>query len=166
MVVALETYIKAVNKDVWKILNQGQTKYNLNDNLTNEERKALYSLRTRPDIVIKKADKGSATVIISREESVREVRHHLQSQAYYQKLDNDSTGLYLWEVKASLQDMVDCRSIDKETLHTRLPDKARDPRFYILPKIHKPGNLGRPIFSLCKSLTEGIACRLQLLYCF
>ena len=59
----------------------------LNDNLTNEERKALYSLWIRPDIVIKKADKGSATVIMSREKYVREVRCHVQNQAYYQKVD-------------------------------------------------------------------------------
>ena len=40
------------------------------DNLTREERQALSFLRARTDIVIKKADKGSATVVISREDCI------------------------------------------------------------------------------------------------
>ena len=35
------------------------------DKLMKEERQALVSLRTRTDIVIKKADEGSATVVMS-----------------------------------------------------------------------------------------------------
>ena len=65
--VALETYIKAVGKDI-ETTTHSISKRHFVDNLTLEERKALFSLRSREDIVIKRADKGSATVVMSRED--------------------------------------------------------------------------------------------------
>ncbi len=38
-----------------------------NDNLTPDEREALKKPRNRTDIIIKPADKGSATVVMSKE---------------------------------------------------------------------------------------------------
>ena len=59
---ALESYIQILNEGVKESLNQKRIK---KDNLTREERGALKSLRKRVltgEIVIKPADKGSATV--------------------------------------------------------------------------------------------------------
>ena len=74
-----------------------------------EEQKGLFLLRTRSDIVIKKADKGSATLIMSRGDDVREVKRHLQNTTNYQRLDEDPTRHYLREVhvKSFLHVMVD-----------------------------------------------------------
>ena len=46
---------------------------------------------------------------------------------------------------------------DKGTMASLLSKENRPSRFYILPKIHKPGNPGRPIVSSCGSTTEGIS---------
>ena len=62
---ALETYIKAIRDDIHQSLDQSP-KHRSSDNLTSKERRALLSLRSRPDIVIKQADKGSVTVVMSR----------------------------------------------------------------------------------------------------
>lgn len=42
------------------------------DNLTREERAALENLRQRNDIIIKPADKGSAVVVLSKENNIKE----------------------------------------------------------------------------------------------
>ena len=53
--------------------------------------------------------------------------------------------------------MVCYGTIDKETMAVLLPNKLRMPWFYILPKIHKPENPGRPMVSSCRSPTKGIS---------
>ena len=65
--VALETYIKGITQDIERALYQEPKKYQ-RDNLTKEERRPLISLGMRTDIIIKKADKGSATVVMSCED--------------------------------------------------------------------------------------------------
>ena len=50
------------------------------------ERNALNKLRNNRIIVIKPADKGSATVILSRENCIREAHKQLNDPKYYMKL--------------------------------------------------------------------------------
>ena len=62
----METYIKAIDDSIQEQIQRPRKFYR--NNSSREERRALVSLRSRTDIVIKKADKGSATVIMSREQ--------------------------------------------------------------------------------------------------
>ena len=48
-------------------------------------------------------------------------------------------------------------SIPKDIIRILVPYESKVSRFYILPKIHKPGCPDRPIVSLCGSPTEGIS---------
>ena len=64
---ALETYVRAVRDYVQQSLDQGP-KYHPDDNLTSQERKALLSLRSRSNLIIKPVDKGSATVVMLRQD--------------------------------------------------------------------------------------------------
>ena len=153
---ALETYIKALMKDFEKELHQRPKKF-YRDNLTKDEREALFSLKTRTDIVIKRADKGSATVVMSRENYVREVMRQLDNEQHYLKLSEDPTDRFAEEIKMTLEEMVSNGGLDKETMKCLLPEEIRTSRFYILPKIHKPGNPGRPIVSSCGAPTEQIS---------
>ena len=128
--VGLETYVRAVKQDIDQALHQMSKRYRW-DNLTSEERKALKSLRSRTDIVIKKADKGSATVVMSREDYIREVRRKLNQEENYRKLDDDPTDSFLQEIRCYLQHMVTRGVMDKETMCGLLPDHPRTSRFYI-----------------------------------
>ena len=132
-VTALETYITAVDRDITKTLPYDPSHY---DNLTKEERRALRSLMTRTDIVIKKADKGSAMVIMSREDYINKVRSHLDNRGHYLKLDDDPTQRVSLEIKEALIKMVNRFSIPEELIRILLPDETWVSRFYILPKIH------------------------------
>ena len=152
---ALESYIKVINDNIQEQVQRPRK--SRRDNLTKEEREALVSLRSRTDIVIKKADKGSATVVMSREQYTGEVMRQLNNHHHYEKLSGDPTELFCREIKAFLEDMVSRHSINKDTMASLLSKDSKPSRFYILPKIHKPGNPGRPIVSSCGSPTEGIS---------
>ena len=71
----------------------------LKDNLPSEEKKALKSLRQRIDIIIKPADKGSAVVVLNREDYIREADRQLNNHTYYQKLTADPTTQHAAEIK-------------------------------------------------------------------
>ena len=55
----IETYLRSLEKGLLDI-DISSKKFN---NLTKEERNALYNLRDDPTIIIKDADKGSAVVV-------------------------------------------------------------------------------------------------------
>ena len=80
----MESYIKVINDNIQEQIQRPRK--SRCDNLTKEERKALVSLRSGSDIAIKKADKGSATVVMLREQYTDEVmrqlnNHHLRKTA-------------------------------------------------------------------------------------
>ena len=145
---ALETYVKAVRDDIHWALNSGSV-HQTRHNLTSTERKALLLLRSRSNTVIKPADKGSATVVMSRQDYLDKVISHLQNEEYYFKLDEEPTSRYAEEITCFLTEMMDRQAIDKETFKYLRPQDPRTSQFYILPKIHKEGNPRRPIVSSC-----------------
>ena len=57
-------------------------------NLSNEEFSALRNLRNNKNAVIKKADKGSAVVIMDRNQYLHEAYKQLNNPANYSKLDH------------------------------------------------------------------------------
>ena len=81
--------------------------------LVRYERTTLLSLRSRTDI-IKPADKGLATIVMSKQDYLMKVMDHLQNEQFCLKLDNDPTEPYLEEIFTYLVDMVDQQEIDKD----------------------------------------------------
>ena len=67
---AIELYLSRLEE---KLLNLGPIKHKYN-NLTREERKALYDLRNDTSIIIKEADKGSVVVIWDKEDYLKEAK--------------------------------------------------------------------------------------------
>ena len=143
--------------DVERQLENLQTK-RCKDNLPPEERSALKHLRQRTDIIIKPADKGSAVVVLSKEDYIKEANRQLNESVYYRKLPADPTSQYTTEVKQCVDSMYQRKLIDKKTRKFLVPQSPRAARFYLLPKIHKPGNPGRPIVASNGAPTENISC--------
>jgi hypothetical protein len=81
----LETFYRAIKNDLIQenMKNRCLTK----DNLSKEDRTFLKSLKENSQIVIKKADKGSAVVMMNTPDYLR-VGY---DQQFYQKLDHDPT---------------------------------------------------------------------------
>lgn len=74
-----------VDKDK-NMLNSGFKVVKRAPNLSVREVKALRELMGNKTIVIKPADKGSAVVILSREQYITEVKRQLSDSIYYKKL--------------------------------------------------------------------------------
>ena len=68
---ALETYIRELRADVQYQLEVNHLKQ-CTDNLMSSERIALRELRQHTDVVIKPVDKGSAVVVLSKEDYTNE----------------------------------------------------------------------------------------------
>ena len=153
---ALETYIQTMRDRIISKLDQGP-RHRSRDNISAQERKALSTLRSRTDIVIKPADKGSATVVMSLEDYLTKVMCHLNNENFYEKLQYDLTEQFSEDITSLLADMLSRRVIDKPSFEFLRPRDARTSRFYVLPKIHKVGIPGRPIVSSCGSPTERIS---------
>ena len=63
-----------------------QNKYN---NLTREERSALYHLKNDKNIVIKRADKDSVVVVLDRDDYIKEADEQLGDRDIYEEVCND-----------------------------------------------------------------------------
>ncbi len=149
---ALEAYLKALEADAWHLTSST----NRADNLTPSERQALTKLHSRTDIVIKPADKGSATVVMSREAYMAEAYRQLNDSRYYRKLDEEPTEKFANEVKDLILEMANAGHINEDTKKYLTPSESRTAWFYHLPKIHRPDVPSRPIVSSCGAPTERI----------
>ena len=70
------------------------------NNLTKEERDALYSLRDDSTIIIKGADKGSIVVVWNREDYLKEAYKQPEDREVYKEVSNDSNVLVNTIIKA------------------------------------------------------------------
>lgn len=136
-------------------------------NLSLQEVEALQELMADTSIVIKPADKGSATVVLGRGQYVQEVERQLSDATYYRRLEGP---MYLDTVPmvVSVLDSLKKKKLinAKQYTYLRGDHQPRERRFYILPKIHKdpakwtvPHELppGRPIVADCGSETYRVA---------
>lgn len=106
-------------------------------NLTKEEVKALRSLQNDPLIVIKPADKGSAVVIMDRDQYVLEGHRQLFDRNYIQ-LDKPIYIETIPMIKQIVQTLCDKKFINaKQKTYFIGSEESRPRRFYMLPKIHK-----------------------------
>ena len=117
---------------------------------------ALKYLLKRDDIVIKPADKGGTVVIWSRPLYIQEALRQLSDGRFYERLDHDPLKEYQSKVKATVDDMISRNELPPlaKNLIVTTPQTSR---FYLLPKVHKPDNPGRPIVLACDCPTENIA---------
>ena len=117
------------------------------DNLSKEQRKALDALNNRDDLIITQADKGGAIVIWGIQEYLNEADCHLQNTEFYEVLPQDPFTEYQVQITNSLEKLYSDNLIDKKTTTALKPVNTKPARFYLLPKIHKPNNPGRPVIS-------------------
>ena len=127
-----------------------------NMNLSREERASLTSLKQRNDIVIKPADKGGAIVVWERSLYIQEAERQLSDSNFYQRVDHDLTMEHHKQVVSVVQSAITKGELPP-TATNLIVDHPRTSKFYLLPKIHKPGNPGRPIVSACNCATELLA---------
>ena len=125
------------------------TGFQLN-NLSKRERAALDRLSNNREIVIKPADKGGATVILNTVDYVKEAKRQLDNEIYYNKIENDLTSEHEQLINQCIDTLKHNGELEEEIAKLLKPAKSRTPLFYMLPKIHKVNNPGRPVGILPK----------------
>ena len=139
----IQTFQLAVKTD----LENHEQPHPPRDNLTKQQREALAELKNRTDLVITRADKGSATVIWGIEEYLAEAIIQINNSEFYQELSTDPFNDYQQMIISSLNEMNSENMINKETAEVLKPKNVKHARFYLLPKIHKKNIPSRPIIS-------------------
>ena len=86
---AIEIYLSSLEEKLMNI-EIPQNKYN---NLTREERTALYDLKNDKNIIIKSEDKDSAVVLGDREDYFKEAEKQLGDKDVYEEVCNDAEPL-------------------------------------------------------------------------
>ena len=126
-------------------------------NLTTGEIAALKDLIEDPLIVVKPADKGGAIVVQDRTDYINEAMRQLSNRKHYVRSTVKLFDLSSKKIKTYLSNCVNNGLIPPAT-HLLLTTKSpRLPCLYLLPKIHKANNPGRPIISACGGPTEKIS---------
>ena len=125
-------------------------------NFTKEEHQALDRLKNNEDILIKKADKGCAVVVWRKDLYIAEGERQLNDVESYQVLNSDNTAENYRNVEEFIKEEIDQERLPPEA-KVLIQHKPRCSIFYMLPKIHKVGNPGRPIVSTCNCPTDLIS---------
>ena len=120
------------------------------NNLSKEERDALYSLKHDNTIVIKGADKGSGIVLWDRDDYLKEVHNQLLDEEVYEEVTNDPSTLEsnFFTALNRIRTRSDLYADNLEYFSNKDPKFAG---FYLLPKIHKflYNVLGKLVISNC-----------------
>ena len=148
----LEKYFRSCQNQIDNLNSKPLRRHNL----TIEEQTALRHLKARTDIVIKAADKGGAVVAWDAQCYVSEGDFQLSDSNFYNKLKSNNTKVNQKTIKNFIKTSIDNQDLPEEA-RKLVVTQPRTSRFYLLPKIHKVGNPGRPIVSACSCPTEHIS---------
>ena len=148
--VALESYLEHVKVAISEI-NIEKPKYNLSRN----QHAAVKELKNNAAINLKRADKGSTTVILNKTDKIQEAKVQLNNRDHYLPLEEPMVSQTLQRVNEVITQLHKGNHIDDMTKKwlTQTPNPPRIPIFYTLTKIHKPKPVGRPIISGCEGPT-------------
>ena len=151
---ALDLYIKNTLHDIGHL----HPKRLGHSNMSQSEFRALAHLRRRDDIVIKPADKGGAIVVWSKELYLKEGHNQLLNTRFYRAASTDVTLSNNKQVRTVIKNLITTLELPTRASSLCVIDSCLGkPAFYMLPKIHKPDNPGRPIVSACSCPTEHIS---------
>ena len=127
--IIIETYLSCIEERLLDI----EIPSKIFNNLTKEERKALYSLKDDPSIIIKGTDKGSVVVVVwDREDYLKEAYRQLDDKEVYEQASDDSIVLGNTLMKA-LEKIHLRGDLPKDTLDYFLVKDPKFSRFYLLP---------------------------------
>ena len=119
--------------------------------------KALLALRKDPERIILSADKGNCVVVMDKIEYREKALSLLSDKNTYTVLKSDPTRKTQRDLNAKLLLLKKSNIISETTYKMLYSSDGLSPRFYGLPKIHKPEIPLRPIVSFVNSPTYGVS---------
>ena len=122
-----------------------KVKRNRQNNLSKEERDALSELKRRDDLIITKADKGGAVVIMDVKDYISEANRQLEDTTFYKKLKENPTTIHGERINNTIDRFKTEGLLNEKVAEGLKSVEPRTSKFYLNPKIHKKGNPGRPV---------------------
>ena len=128
-------------------------------NMPKSEREAIRQLKENSEINIKKADKGTTTVIMNKTDKIKEGMTLIEVKEHYRPLQEPMVEETSKKVRKIITELYQKKHIDEMTFKwlSQTPNPPRIPVFYTLTKTHKVNLSSRPIISGCDSPTERIS---------
>ena len=81
----------------------------------------------------------------------------LSNEEYYKRVEKDFTLHHELVINQCINELINSGDLPMDTGQLLRPTDSRSPIFYMLPKIHKPNNPGRPVVSIVNSHTEKLS---------
>ena len=125
-------------------------------NLTKAQNIALRELKRDRDRIVLTADKGVAMVVMDKQDYINKA-NQLLNQNTYKVISKDPTNTIKNKLINILKGIKTKTGLGSNTYKSMYPTGCVPPKFYGLPKIHKPDTPLRPIVSSCGSVTYGVA---------
>lgn len=119
--------------------------------------KAKKFLKDNPDIILTNSDKGNVTVIMNKEQYFQLSNDVINNDTSYTLLPKDPTLSIQRQCNELVKKLHGTGQIDEATKKNLTTYKGISPKFYTLPKIHKPTLSVRPIVASIGAPTELIA---------
>ena len=149
----LDSFIKIVRNSARSLPIWKETTHNI----TPEENNSLINLTKNPEITIKKADKGSAVVVMDTKRYIAEAMRQLTDENFYVEVDRDLTTEFAEDTVELATKMFNNEEIPESVYKYLIGADFKTPQFYLLPKIHKKSIPGRPILSAIDSATDRLS---------
>jgi len=118
-------------------------------------------LRDHGELVVTRADKGNVTVILTKEMYLELANNILQDQNYYRQLTNDPTSSYQQKANKLVSKLKKQKELSEEMAKGLTIYNQTSPKFYGLPKVHKPTLSLRPIISSINAPNSKLALLLK-----
>ena len=96
-------------------------------------------------------------MILNKTDYIQEGLRQLNDRHFYTPLERDITLKITTEIKSFLSFLKRRNLLPEEHIEYLTPKNCRTQLFYLLPKIHKANNPGRPIVSACDGPTEKLS---------
>ena len=120
--------------------------------MSREETSALRKLKPNKEIIILKANKGNATVVMNTYDYHRKMIEHMTMSGGYKKVEKDPSNKIIWEITRAIQNS----SLD-DSIKKKITPNPIVPRIYRLPKVHKDICPLRPIVNTIGLPSYGLA---------
>ena len=128
------TYIEATQRELEKELTKMKERpYN---NLTKSERTSMKELSERVGIIITKADKGGAVVIVDVKDYIKQAERQINNTKNYRKLQEDPTATNMKFVNNTIERFKKQKLINEKIADGLKRNDPKTPKLYLRPKIH------------------------------
>ena len=125
--------------------------------LTKIERTSMKELSEREDIIITKADKDDAAVIVDVKDYIKGAEQQLNNTKNYKKRQEDQTATNMKLVNDTIERFKKQKLINEKVSERLKRNGPRTPNFYLRPKIHKEGNSDHLVVSSVNCHTANIS---------